>query len=114
MRRGIGPGSRRRDDAVLTEIRSESRQRRARHDDASSDRVTFTTGCYNPSMPSLLSQASSLFPHAVEPAAGPFAGVALEQGIDRVLDYSIPPRLAGQVQVGQAVRVPLGRGNKVV
>ena len=24
---------------------------------------------------------------------GPFAGVALEQGIDRVLDYAIPPRL---------------------
>ncbi len=65
-------------------------------------------------MPSLLSESSSLFPQSAEPADGPFAGVALEQGIDRVLDYSIPPRLAGQIQVGQAVRVPLGRGNKVV
>ena len=65
-------------------------------------------------MPSLLSEPSSLFPETAEPAAGPFAGVALEQGIDRVLDYSIPPKLAGRIQVGQCVRVPLGRGNKVV
>jgi primosomal protein N' (replication factor Y) len=65
-------------------------------------------------MPSLLSEPSSLFPQTVEPAAGPFAGVALEQGIDRVLDYSIPPKLIGRIQVGQCVRVPLGRGNKVV
>ena len=45
-------------------------------------------------------------------AAGPFAVVALEQGIDRVLDYSVPARLAAVVQVGQRVRVPLGRRNK--
>ena len=40
---------------------------------------------------------------------GPFAGVALEQSIDRVLDYAIPPRLRASVQVGQRVRVPLGK-----
>jgi primosomal protein N' (replication factor Y) len=40
------------------------------------------------------------------------AAVALEQGIDRVLDYSIPFRLAGRVLPGQRVRVPLGRNNR--
>jgi primosomal protein N' (replication factor Y) (superfamily II helicase) len=44
-------------------------------------------------------------------AEGPFAGVALEQGIDRVLDYAIPPRLRGTLQIGQRVKVPLGKGN---
>ncbi len=59
-----------------------------------------------------------LFPTmAVEPAAppeqrGPFAAVALEQAIDKVLDYAVPARLASAVQVGQRVRVPLGRRNK--
>jgi primosomal protein N' (replication factor Y) len=43
---------------------------------------------------------------------GPFAAVALEQSIDRMLDYVIPPRLVAAVQIGQRVRVPLGRGNK--
>ncbi len=47
-----------------------------------------------------------------EPAKGPFAVVALEQGIDHVLDYSIPSRLVSQLQIGQRVRVPLGRNNK--
>jgi primosomal protein N' (replication factor Y) len=46
------------------------------------------------------------------PPAGPFAGVALDQSIDRVLDYSIPPRLIHSLQVGQVVKVPLGRNNK--
>ena len=45
-------------------------------------------------------------------SAGPFAAVALEQGIDRLLDYSIPPRLAGSLRVGQVVKVPLGRKNR--
>ncbi|WP_428937335.1 replication restart helicase PriA [Fontivita pretiosa] len=45
-------------------------------------------------------------------AAGPFAGVAIEQSVDRVLDYSIPPKLVGLLRVGQRVRVPLGRNNK--
>ncbi len=35
------------------------------------------------------------------------------QGIDRVLDYSIPKRLVSRLMIGQRVRVPLGRGNKV-
>ena len=39
-------------------------------------------------------------------------GVALEQGIDRLLDYSIPARLRAVLRVGQLVKVPLGRNNK--
>ena len=59
----------------------------------------------------------TLFPTLqLEPAVpeqrGPFAVVALEQGIDRVLDYSVPGRLASAIAVGQRVRVPLGRNNK--
>ena len=45
-------------------------------------------------------------------AEGPFAGVALEHGIDKLLDYAIPPRLRATLQVGQVVKVPLGRKNK--
>jgi primosomal protein N' (replication factor Y) len=52
-------------------------------------------------------------PAALPPSTGPFAVVALEQAIDRVLDYSIPKKLAAVLQVGQRVRVPLGRGNKL-
>jgi primosomal protein N' (replication factor Y) len=37
----------------------------------------------------------------------------LEQAIDRVLDYSIPKKLSSVLQIGQRVRVPLGRGNKL-
>jgi primosomal protein N' len=46
------------------------------------------------------------------PAEGPFAGVALDQSIDRVLDYSVPKALQHTIQVGQRVVVPLGRRNK--
>jgi len=45
-------------------------------------------------------------------AQGPFAGVALEQSVDRVLDYAIPPRLLPLLRVGQRVRVPLGKRNR--
>jgi primosomal protein N' (replication factor Y) len=45
-------------------------------------------------------------------ASGPFAGVAMEQSVDRLLDYSIPPRLVHSIRVGQRVKVPLGRNNK--
>jgi primosomal protein N' (replication factor Y) len=45
-------------------------------------------------------------------AAGPFVGVALERGIDRLLDYSIPPKLAHKLRIGQVVKVPLGRKNR--
>lgn len=44
--------------------------------------------------------------------AGPFAAVALEQSVDRLLDYSIPPRLTGHLRIGQRVKVPLGRNNR--
>ena len=59
----------------------------------------------------------ALFPevHPPRPApteAGPFAGVALEQSIDRVFDYAVPPRLVPLLQVGQRVRVPLGKRNR--
>lgn len=50
-------------------------------------------------------------PRAPSPE-GPFAGVALEQGIDRTLDYSVPPRFVGDLKVGQRVKVPLGRKNR--
>jgi primosomal protein N' (replication factor Y) len=43
---------------------------------------------------------------------GPFASVALEHGIDKLLDYSIPPKLRNHLRVGQVVKVPLGRSNK--
>jgi primosomal protein N' (replication factor Y) len=46
------------------------------------------------------------------PQVGPFAGVAIEQSIDRVLDYSIPKKLQAVLKPGQRVRVPLGRGNR--
>jgi primosomal protein N' (replication factor Y) len=58
----------------------------------------------------------SLFGETGEPPraaeAGPFAAVALDQSIDRLLDYAIPPKLRHMLRVGQRVRVPLGRGNK--
>jgi primosomal protein N' (replication factor Y) len=60
----------------------------------------------------------TLFPQMSPPPMvpdnpGPFAVVALEQAIDRVLDYSIPKKLSAVLQIGQRVRVPLGRGNKL-
>jgi primosomal protein N' (replication factor Y) (superfamily II helicase) len=51
-------------------------------------------------------------PDAPPVQSGPFASVALERGIDHVLDYHVTAALAGQLQVGQRVRVPLGRKNK--
>jgi primosomal protein N' (replication factor Y) len=59
-----------------------------------------------------------LFAHLEPPkpqaASGPVAQIALEQGIDRALDYVIPPKLLGRVQIGMRVRVPLGRGNRTM
>lgn len=46
------------------------------------------------------------------PPEGPFAGVAMEQAIDRVLDYSIPKGMQSSIRVGQRVKAPLGRGNR--
>jgi primosomal protein N' (replication factor Y) len=47
-----------------------------------------------------------------EPVEGPFAAVAIEQAIDKTLDYAIPKALVGSVLVGQRVRVPLGKNNR--
>ena len=43
---------------------------------------------------------------------GPVAAVAIEDALDKLLDYAIPPKLATRLAVGQRVRVPLGRGNR--
>src|SRR3954451_21395850 len=48
---------------------------------------------------------------AAEKSAGPFAAVAIEKSLDRMLDYAIPAKLVGEIRVGQRVRVPLGRNN---
>ncbi|MEM8875421.1 MAG: primosomal protein N' [Planctomycetota bacterium] len=42
-----------------------------------------------------------------------FAAVALEQSIDKELDYEVPAAMWDEVKIGQRVRVPLGRGNKL-
>ncbi len=64
---------------------------------------------------------SNLFGETIEEAepaeaalapVGPFAAVALEASIDKTLDYQIPKQLISTLQVGQRVRVPLGRNNK--
>lgn len=59
-------------------------------------------------------ELGALDPHEPAPNSppGPFAGVALEQSIDRVLDYSIPPRLINTLRPGQRVKVPLGKNNR--
>ncbi|MDB5292993.1 MAG: priA [Phycisphaerales bacterium] len=49
---------------------------------------------------------------AEPPHPGPFAAVAIEQSIDRTLDYAVPPALVASLKVGQRVRVPLGKGNR--
>ena len=50
-----------------------------------------------------------LLPPHVAREPGPFAGVAIEQSIDKSLDYAIPPKLLPQIKVGQRVRVQLGQ-----
>ena len=63
----------------------------------------------------------SLFPTLLDAPApvaprepGPYAGVALEQSIDKSLDYAIPAGLVSAIKVGQRVRVPLGRKDRPV
>src|SRR5947209_10403393 len=46
------------------------------------------------------------------PPRGPFAAVAIEDSLDKLLDYSVPARLVDHLRVGQRVKVPLGRGNR--
>ena len=44
---------------------------------------------------------------------GAFAGVVFNRPVDQVFTYGVPPRLASSLRVGQRVRVPLGKGNKL-
>jgi primosomal protein N' (replication factor Y) len=46
--------------------------------------------------------------------ATPFVAVALPLGLDRTFTYALPQRLRGQVQVGQRVTVPFGKGNRTI
>ncbi len=43
---------------------------------------------------------------------GPVAAVAMEDSLDKLLDYAIPDRLATRLAVGQRVKVPLGKRNR--
>jgi len=48
-------------------------------------------------------------------AAGlPVVRVALDSGVDRLFDYAVPAELEGRLSVGQRVRVPVGRSNRLV
>ena len=63
-----------------------------------------------------MTSGSTLFAELSPPEAsastGPFAAVALEQSVDRALDYEVPPALVAKLRVGQRVKVPLGRNNR--
>ena len=48
----------------------------------------------------------------VEPG-GLFVGVVVDRALDAVLTYRVPQRLVGKIQLGQRVRVPLGRNGVV-
>jgi primosomal protein N' (replication factor Y) len=43
---------------------------------------------------------------------GPVAAVAIEDSLDKLLDYAVPRKLQTRIAVGQRVKVPLGRGNR--
>jgi primosomal protein N' (replication factor Y) len=43
---------------------------------------------------------------------GPVAAVAIEDSLDKLLDYAVPKKLQSRLAVGQRVKVPLGRGNR--
>ena len=58
-----------------------------------------------------LFEEDELIPQDAEAPRGPFASVALEQSVDRMLDYALPGRLIESIKVGQRVRVPLGKNN---
>ncbi|MDB5172262.1 MAG: Helicase PriA essential for oriC/DnaA-independent replication, partial [Phycisphaerales bacterium] len=63
--------------------------------------------------PTLFRELPDPPPEPAEPRhPGPFAAVAIEQSIDRTLDYAVPPALVASLKVGQRVRVPLGKGNR--
>ncbi len=44
---------------------------------------------------------------------GLFAGLVFNRPIEQILTYRVPERMAGQIRVGQRVRAPLGRGDKL-
>jgi len=43
---------------------------------------------------------------------GMVATVVLPEGVEKPLDYLVPPELAARVEPGRRVQVPLGRGNR--
>lgn len=49
----------------------------------------------------------------VETAPNSVARVAIERAIDKQLDYAVPKSLRSTIKVGQRVRVPLGRRNRL-
>lgn len=61
---------------------------------------------------SLFADDASRDEESADSSARLVAAVALEQGIDRTLDYLVPARLRGAIAVGQRVRIPLGRNNR--
>ncbi len=63
-------------------------------------------------MPNLFGQPDAPLPDRPDRPVGPFAVVALENALDKTLDYGIPRRLLGRLKVGQRVKAPLGRSNR--
>src|ERR1700743_1295482 len=63
-------------------------------------------------MESLFAEVPAALEVPQEKRVGPFAGVAIEKSLDKVLDDAIPAKLVGEIRVGQRVRVPLGRNNR--
>ena len=51
-------------------------------------------------------------PEPLEPFIGPIASVALEDSLDKLLDYSIPKNLLTRLAIGQRIKVPLGKRNR--
>ena len=45
--------------------------------------------------------------------AGPYAGVVFNRPVDQVFTYRVPARLVEDLKIGQRVRVPLGKGNRL-
>src|SRR5262249_45542205 len=42
-----------------------------------------------------------------------YAGIVFNRPIEQILTYHVPVRFAGLIRVGQRVRAPLGRGDKL-
>jgi primosomal protein N' (replication factor Y) len=65
-----------------------------------------------PSTEELFARSDQLPDPAPIPRSGVYVQVAIEQSIDRILDYSVPKKLISRIQVGHRVRVPLGKTNR--